>query len=298
MAASDDQPKAFFGTGAGAAPTERSRPARTPPPATPSVAAPHPARPSLPIVGLAVGIALVVGTIGGAIGGAQWARLQRSAEIAEAPRPSPPPVEARAAPSVESRRAARTLAGWHADPADPLGDVTTAVDGFTGRLELAPPYDALNSAVFDSSDQRVRLARILSVGRNEICADATGRRFACGLQSRAALQNLVAKRAVVCDRLFVARDERRGAIDADCSIDGIDLAEHLIRLGFAFPSPLAGDHHRRALAEARARSAGVWAGPYEIPDRDRAEDDIRAIPFGSLRLPATDPATIVAKPPE
>lgn len=270
-------PRSFFGEGGHGV-------VARPPPATP---VPEPMRAPLPTIGAIVGVALIVGVAVGFTWGRLLSPVQREALPVT---PSVPRRESGPVPSPQSRQAAQQLSGWKAEPQDPLDLAATAIDGVVAPLRLSPPYDALDSAVFDSSDQRIRLARILPVGRTEVCTDGGGRRFACGLMSRAALQNLVARRVVVCDRLFLARDDRQAVVDADCSVEGIDLAEHLVRSGWAFPSPLAGEHHRTAQAEAQARGVGVWAGAYAVPERDRAEDDIRAISFGSLRLPPVDPA--------
>lgn len=283
----DEAPKAIFGRGRRDE-TDTTGVAVAVAAGEPAAAVPARSSASLPMVGLAVGVA----TVAGAVAGYQWARSQMPARVEAAVPVAAPVREAGPRPTAQSQQAARALARWSAEAFVPLDPSTTAFDGLVERVRLAPPFDAVDSAVFDSSDQRIRLARILPIGRTEVCSDAEGKRFACGLMSRAALQNLVARRSVACDRLFLPREERTAVIDADCTVDGVDLAEHLLRSGWATPSPLAGDHHRAALAEAQARGAGVWAGPYVPAERDRAEDDIRAIPFGSLRLPATDPASL------
>jgi endonuclease YncB( thermonuclease family) len=238
--------------------------------------------------GMAIGIAIGVALLAGAT---VWFVLGRQrAPTGEGPtagdvRGRPDPRTGAALPSVTQQTAARRLAAWVDFPGEPLAEPDGPVTIFEPILRLSPPFDAIDATVFDSLDTRIRLAQAWPVGREEVCLDEAGTRFACGLKARASLQNFMFGKAIVCTRLFLSREERRGVVDARCSVDGVDLTTHQIRAGYAFPTDLADASHHAAMAEARRQRAGVWAGPYSLPTIDRSEADIRDMPFGSLRHP-------------
>ena len=157
-----------------------------------------------------------------------------------------------------------------------------------------PPYDAIDSILFDTLDTRIKLLGVLPVARDELCIDAANRRFACGLQARASLQNFVRGKTVVCRTPFGRRERRDGIVEADCRVNGVSLAQHQVAAGFAFPIPQPGtatmgeDEAKgplfQAMEEARAKKLGVWAGDYKPPLVDRSEADAKAIKFGATRL--------------
>ncbi len=197
-------------------------------------------------------------------------------ETAPPPRVEPPP-------SVERQTASRRLAGWPADPVDPLDVETARPRVFIAPITLAPPFDAIDAVLFDSSDTRVRLAGILGTARDEVCFDAERRRFACGLQARASLQNFMRGKTVVCRPLFGASERPEGLVEAHCSADGVSLSEHQVSAGYAFP--VSADDKLLGAAQDKARAArvGVWVGPYVVPTTDNALADARAIRFGATR---------------
>jgi len=204
--------------------------------------------------------------------------------------PGPQPALRPSVPdaAIERQPAARTE-----EKLDLLAAASVAQAGFQHRVQLTPPFDAINSIMFDSADLRIKLARVAAVGREQVCKDEEGKRLACGLMARAALQNFLRGKSVECDPLFVPRDRRRGVVEANCWVNGEDLALRQISAGFAFPWRLATEKDQEALAAARAGRLGVWAGPQDLPTSDVSDSDAAAIPFGSTRLPWAD----IAAPP-
>lgn len=247
------------------------------------------------------GALLGVGILGGGLTGYLLADGRRTRVPAEAATRS---EVATATPrqSVESQIAARRLAVFTEAELSPTAPPQVVSSEFMPIITLTSPYEVVDAALFDAGERRIRLARILPVGRQEVCFDTDGRRFACGLMGRAALQNLLARRSVTCAPLFVPRPVRLDHVEADCSIDGSDVAEHMVRAGFAFPAPLAGGRLTAALDEARRSRAGVWSGPYLVPETDHTIEDSRATgtlfqrtspPEGhTLDAPAEDRAAI------
>lgn len=212
----------------------------------------------------------------------------RRATPSQAPalRPTVPPPEAEPQPTARID-----------DKVDLLAAPSAPQAGFQHRVQLTPPFDAINSIMFDSADLRIKLARVAAVGREQVCKDDDGKRLACGLMARAALQNFLRGKSVECDPLFVPRDRQRGVIEANCWVNGEDLALRQISAGFAFPWRLATEKDHEALAAARANRLGVWAGPQDMPTSDASDSDAAAIPFGSTRLPWADFAPAPANAP-
>ncbi len=207
------------------------------------------------------------------------------------------PAEAPAA-SRERQAAARLITGWRGEPFDPLAAADFVERRFEPIFEPPPPFDAVDSILIDTLDKRIRLAHARAVPREETCRDVTGRRYACGLESRAALQNHILGKTLVCRRLFLGDPEKTGILEVRCSVDGEDLALRQIRAGWATPSDLAEPEHLAAFEEARRARRGVWAGPWEIPVGDPSEADARAVGFGTLRIGGDPVGKAAAKPSE
>lgn len=250
-------------------------------------AGPPPAK--LPIAGILVGAAILAAGVGVLLVG-----VGRSGPDGEPQTVAAKPAERVAAPSERPREeppasrerqtAIRMLGSWRSDAAEPLAEADAAAGRFEPAIRPQPPYDAVDSTLFDALDRRFRLVQAQAVPREEVCRDASGRRFACGLQGRASLQNHIVGKTVICRRLFLGDPDKTGIVDARCSVDGEDLALFQIRAGWAVPSGHADAEHRAAYEDARARRVGVWAGAWEAPVRDASEIDAREVPFGSLRL--------------
>lgn len=277
---------------------------QTPPDAT--VPADAPRRRGPPLAGMAVGLAILAIGVGVLLlghdrpGSTPEAAGDSTAKPVgdAAPRPAPERAADGLPASRERQTAVRLLSGWRGEAADPLAAGDRVEGRFEPVLRPPPPYDAVDSILIDTLDTRIRLAHARAVPRDEACRDEAGRRFACGLQSRAALQNHISGKALVCRRLFLGDPGKTGIVEVRCSVDGEDLATRQIRAGWATPSEIAEPEHLAAFEEARRAKRGVWAGPWQIPARDPSEADAREIGFGTLRIggaPAGAPAT--AKPP-
>jgi endonuclease YncB( thermonuclease family) len=249
-------------------------------------------------IGAGVGMALLGGLVAFVVtrGPAETAGSTTPATPArEAPtKAEAPAAQPSVALSVERQTAAKRLTGWTGDRIDLLAQEPTQPSSFSAEMVTKPPYDAIDSILFDTLDTRIKLLGVLPVARDELCIDAANRRFACGLQARASLQNFVRGKTVICRPSFGRRERRDGIVEADCRVNGISLALHQVAAGFAFPLPQPGaatmgeDEARgplfQAMEEARAKKLGVWAGDYKPPLVDRSEADSKAVKFGATRL--------------
>lgn len=128
------------------------------------------------------------------------------------------------------------------------------------ELTLTPPYEVADGLTIVSETRRVRLAGLEGPGSEAACFDPGGRLWACGLQARAALYNLIRMKPVTC------RTTGASASDlplVDCQVGTTPLARALVQQGFARPvddgSGLSAD-----LAEARSAGRGLWNGGWRL----------------------------------
>lgn len=113
----------------------------------------------------------------------------------------------------------------------------------------------LHVVTLDTKDElRIVLPGIEGVSFNAVCRTSSGARLACGSRARAQFVNLVALREISC-RVAIA--PQSGAEVQACSVEGVDIAEWLIRNGIGRPT--AQGLHLAALREARAGERGMWA---------------------------------------
>lgn len=237
------------------------------------------------MVGAGIGLVLFIGGVGGYL----LARASMSHRPVAA---TPAPTKAETAPgSAQRQTAARRLAALAAADFSPLDPLREARHGFVAPIVMSPPYETVNSAVFDTAEYRVRLARIRPLGRGEVCFDRSQFRFACGLMGRAALQNVLAGREVACLPRFEVSSTDGHRFSADCRTEAGDLAETLVRLGFALPTDPDDRRLAAMLGEAQSARRGIWMGPYVEAATDPTAEDEGDLPFVGARPreAATDP---------
>jgi endonuclease YncB( thermonuclease family) len=111
-------------------------------------------------------------------------------------------------------------------------------------------------------DGSIRILGIDAPDRDQTCQDAAGQTWHCGADARHALSAHVARQQVSC---HVARQDRYGRDLARCATGGTELAEWLVRKGWAIPSGEEQGRYRAAGREAEASQTGIWAGSFMRP---------------------------------
>ncbi len=156
-------------------------------------------------------------------------------------------------PSREVRQAAS--AKLQDEPASPL----------RGALQLEPyriawPYDIADGLTFGPEGAlKTRLAGLEGPARDAVCNDRNGQPWACGLQARAALNNVTRRQNLLCDPIA---EPTGSTVPARCRGD-LDLARELVLSGFARPT--GRDPQLEAAAqEAQAAERGLWNGGWTI----------------------------------
>lgn len=117
---------------------------------------------------------------------------------------------------------------------------------------------------FSLGRERYRLYGIDAPELHQQCTDANGRPWACGTRARSELRRIIGTNPVQCRTQSI---DRYGRSIAVCHVAGRDLAEEMVRSGFATVIERRGapNPYDAAQAEARAEKRGIWAGSFEMP---------------------------------
>jgi endonuclease YncB( thermonuclease family) len=151
---------------------------------------------------------------------------------------------------------------------NPLGAIVTlvaiaAIAVVVGLLQppgeaLAGRAEAVDGDTLRIGATRIRLTGLDAVELEQSCTDATGQDWACGKAARAFLAEAVAGTTTRCRS--DGRD-RYGRTLAKCAVGGDDLGEAMVRGGWA----VADLEYSLALADARLKQRGIWAGRFDDP---------------------------------
>ena len=137
-------------------------------------------------------------------------------------------------------------------------------------VAMAQPVSLADGDSFRWGDKRYRLHGIDAPELNQECLDAKSKPWPCGVRARAELRRIIATEPLTCTQLSV---DRFGRIIATCKAGGKDIAEEMVRTGFAkaYVRPGVANPYGKAEAEARDDKRGIWAGQFEDPRawRDR-----------------------------
>ncbi|MEH2524220.1 MULTISPECIES: thermonuclease family protein [unclassified Bradyrhizobium] len=137
-----------------------------------------------------------------------------------------------------------------------------AASDLTGRASI------IDGDTLDLDGVRIRLSGIDAPESNQLCRDADSGPYRCSQQAANALYDVIAKRPVAC--IEVDRDQYKRVV-AVCSVDGVDLADWLVRNGLALDWPrYSKGGYAAAQDEARRNERGVGAGSYVEPWRFRS----------------------------
>ena len=97
----------------------------------------------------------------------------------------------------------------------------------------------------------------------QACRKADGSAYDCGRQARDELRRLIRYANVTCR---VLDTDRYGRAVAECSADGVNLNDAMVRAGWAMAYTRHGQDHAAAQAEARAAKRGLWQGAFQTPE--------------------------------
>jgi endonuclease YncB( thermonuclease family) len=110
---------------------------------------------------------------------------------------------------------------------------------------------------------RIRLWGIDAPESNQLCRGEDSIQYRCGAKAANDLDTFLAKRPIDCAP--VSLDQYRGTV-ATCSVDGVDLADWLVRNGLALDWPqYSKGKYDEAQRDAEHAGRGIWVGSYVEP---------------------------------
>lgn len=138
---------------------------------------------------------------------------------------------------------------------------------FHKPMVLEPPFEPMEARVFKNDEVSVLLGGIEGPTALSVCHDDQKALWACGLQARSALYNLIKHTQVRCEPYTLDRARQvshGGLVPSTCTARGLDVAVELVRAGFARPTGLRDRAMAAAETEARETGSGLWRGGWRI----------------------------------
>src|SRR3979490_2702512 len=140
--------------------------------------------------------------------------------------------------------------------------VPALADNLTGQASI------IDGDTLEIHGTRIRLWGIDAPESNQLCRGDDSIQYRCGAKAASGLESFLNKRPMDCVSVSLGEYRRTVAV---CSIDGVDLAEWLVRNGLALDWPLySKGKYDKAQSEADHAGRGIWAGRYVAPGLFRA----------------------------
>lgn len=128
---------------------------------------------------------------------------------------------------------------------------------------------------------RIRLAGMDSPGLDQLCLNAAGERWTCGVAAHEALVEHVGDKSWTC---HVLRTDRFGRSVARCEVDGEDISQWMVKSGWALSYVRFSHAYDADEKAAREAKAGLWAGAFFAPWDWRVRNKKTTI-LGSIKPP-------------
>jgi endonuclease YncB( thermonuclease family) len=128
---------------------------------------------------------------------------------------------------------------------------------------------------------RIRLAGMDAPGLDQLCLNANGERWTCGVAAHEALVAHVGDKSWTC---HVQRTDRFGRSVAKCEVDGEDISQWMVKSGWALSYVRFSHVYDADEKAAREAKAGLWAGAFFAPWDWRVRNKKTTI-LGSIKPP-------------
>ncbi|PJG53745.1 nuclease [Bradyrhizobium forestalis] len=110
---------------------------------------------------------------------------------------------------------------------------------------------------------RIRLSGIDAPESAQLCRGDDSLQYRCGAKAANLLSAYIARQPVNCAPKEL---DQYGRTVATCSVAGIDMADWLVRNGFALDWPrYSNGKYREAQREAERAGRGIWSGSFVAP---------------------------------
>jgi endonuclease YncB( thermonuclease family) len=134
---------------------------------------------------------------------------------------------------------------------------TAFADNLTGQASI------IDGDTLEIHGTRIRLWGIDAPESNQLCRGDDSIQYRCGAKAANDLDSFLNKRPIDCGSVSLDQYRRTVAV---CSIDGVDLAEWLVRNGLALDWPTySKGKYDKAQRDADHAGRGMWAGSYVEP---------------------------------
>lgn len=152
---------------------------------------------------------------------------------------------------------------------------------------------AVDGDSLDMGETRFRLFGIDAVEARQTC-NRGGETWNCGEDATIALRSMVDGKSVNCMQRGA---DPYGRVVASCTVNGRDLAEQMVRMGYAVALREFSSAYVPAEEEARSRGVGIWGSEFLVPSEYRAGDpSITAENEASIARRQRQDRTVLARP--
>lgn len=157
-----------------------------------------------------------------------------------------------------------------------LAGLATHADTILGKPRI------VDGDTVEIEKEKIRLLGLDAPETDQLCLDAKGEKWACGIAARDALAAFSKNRPWSCN---VAGKDRYGRSLATCSIPGQDINQWMVRYGWALAFVKYSDRYIGDEAKAHDAKAGIWAGAFIVPWNWRSRSKQTVI-LGAASVPA------------
>ena len=129
--------------------------------------------------------------------------------------------------------------------------------------DLSGQASIIDGDTLEIHGTRIRLWGVDAPESNQLCRGEDSLQYRCGAKAANELDAFIARRPVDCSPVSLDQYRRTVAV---CSIDGVDLAEWLVRNGLALDWPkYSKGKYDGAQRDAEHAGHGIWEGTYVEP---------------------------------
>jgi endonuclease YncB( thermonuclease family) len=134
-------------------------------------------------------------------------------------------------------------------------DAPAETTATTRMLTPAREAEAVDAGFIRTGEQMFRLSGIITPEHGKSCRRLDGLAVPCADRAQSYLQLLIKGRAVVCER---AAQGPSGPAEANCRVGDADIAEQLVRQGWARAGHQPEERFMVAEASAKKQKLGIW----------------------------------------
>ena len=164
-----------------------------------------------------------------------------------------------------------------------LGSVALCAEAISGAPRI------VDGDTIQIGATKIRFAGIDAPETDQVCLDAHGQRWACGIASRDELVKHSAGRPWECDLIGT---DKYGRSLGKCFVEGEDVSAWMVRSGWALSFVRYSHDYDRDEAEAREAKAGLWAGAFIAPWDWRHRNGATTI-LGAISVPVNAQKTLL-----